>query len=566
MTLLLLIINLAGSVALLLWATRLVRTGVERFKGNTLRKFIRRAGSGRIKAAFTGGAIATLLQSSTAVALLATGFVASGTINAAAGLALLLGADFGSALVVNILSLNLSWLMPLLLLTGVTCYMKGRSSAFRHSGRVILGIGLILLSLQLLSAATLPLKDSPFFSIVADFLNRDLVSAFLVGALFTWLLHSSIASILLVATLCNQEVFTPAVGIAIVLGANLGAGLIAFGLTLDQPGPARSVSLGNLIFRAILAIVILSVIRISGVPDISALVTQYSSMNPSAGQIVVAFHLLFNLVLVILCLPLTGVAARILAKILPGIQDGKQQQNPLLERETALDRDVLDTPSLALASATRECLRVADIIELMLKPVMEFYDHPNTKAIEETRKLDELVNKLHEDIKLYLVELHDDELSPREILRKSELTNFAINMEAAGDVIAKQLLDLAAEKQHEDLSFSPEGRRELGDLHSTVTANMNLALNVLVSSDIDSARTLVEEKDRMREQERQSNQQHMRRLEAGTLESRETSNLHLETLRALRQINAMFASVAYPILSEGGELRSRLRSLKSIDR
>ena len=272
MTLLLLIINLAGAVALLLWATRMVRTGVERFKGNTLRKLIRRAGSGKIKAAFTGSAIATLLQSSTAVALLATGFVASGTIDAAAGLALLLGADFGSALVVNILSLNLSWLMPLMLLLGVTCYMKGRSSAFRHSGRVLLGIGLILLSLQLLSAATLPLKDSPFFSLVADFLNRDLVSAFLVGALFTWILHSSIASILLVATLCNQEIFTPAVGIALVLGANLGAGLIAFGLTLDQPGPARSVSLGNLIFRSILAVAMLAAIRISSIPDLNALV------------------------------------------------------------------------------------------------------------------------------------------------------------------------------------------------------------------------------------------------------------------------------------------------------
>ncbi len=562
MTLLLLIINLAGAVALLLWATRMVRTGVERFKGNTLRKLIRRAGSGKIKAAVTGSAIATLLQSSTAVALLATGFVASGTIDSAAGLALLLGADFGSALVVNILSLNLSWLMPLLILLGVACYMKGRSSAFRHSGRVLLGIGLLLLSLQLLGAATLPLKDSPFFSIVADFLNRDLVSAFLVGALFTWLLHSSIASILLVATLCNQDIFTPAVGIALVLGANLGAGLIAFGLTLDQPGPARSVSLGNLIFRAILAVAMLALMRISGIPDFSALINQYTGMTMNSAQIVVGFHLVFNFLLVAMCLPLTSVAARMLARILPG-NESVEQRNPLLERETALDRAVLDTPSLALASATRECLRVADIIELMLKPVMDFYDHSNTKQLEETRKLDELVNKLHEDIKLYLVELHDDQLSPRETIRKSELTNFAINMEAVGDVIAKQLLVLAEEKHSEDLSFSPEGRRELGDLHGTVTANMNLALNVLVSSDIDSARTLVEEKDRMREQERQSNQQHMRRLEAGTLESRETSSLHLETLRALRQINSMFASVAYPILSESGELRSsRLRSLK----
>jgi len=563
LTLLLLLLNLAGAVALLLWATRMVRTGIGRFKGNTLRKLIRRAGSGKIRAVFTGGAIATLLQSSTAVALLATSFVSAGTLDAAAGLALLLGADFGSALVVNILTLNLAWLMPLLLLIGVTCYIKGRNSVFRHSGRVILGIGLILLSLQLLGQATAPLKDSSFFALVAGFLERDLVSAFLVGALFTWLVHSSIASVLLVATLCSQALFTLEVGVALALGANLGAGLIAMGLTLEQRGPARSVPLGNLFFRGILAVLALVMVRVTGIPDLNTLFPGSGRMNLDSGQMVVVLHLLFNLALVVLCLPLTGVITKLFSRVMPGSTTAEDTLNPLLNRESALDRGVLDTPNLALASATRECLHMADIIEVMLKPVMDFYDKPNLTAIQKTRDLDEGVNKLHEDIKLYLAELQDNQLSGREHLRKIELTNFAINMEAVGDVIAKQLLELASEKHSDDLSFSPEGRQELGELHDTVTANMNLALNVLVSSDLEAARTLVEEKDRMREQERMSNLQHMRRLQAGTLESRETSNLHLETLRALRQINSLFASVAYPILSEGGALRrTRLRHVE----
>jgi len=552
LTLLLLLLNLAGAIALLLCATLVVRTGFERARGNTLRKWVRRAGSGQIRAAATGTIAAMLMQSSTAVALLATGFVASATLEPAAGLAILLGADMGSALVVSVLSLDLSWLLPLLLVCGVFFFMKSHAPILRQTGQILIGIALILISLQLLTQATLPLRESKATAIIAGFLQRDLLTAYLVGAIVTWALHSSVASVLLIMTLCAQLVFTLPVSLAMVLGANLGGGLIAFGLTRDQPANARSITLGNLLFRASLSIILLIVLRTAGLPLVELL---------PRSTAVVGTHLFFNLLLVALCLPLTPLVARLAATALPGANDNQPRGNPLLERNSALDREVLKTPSLALASATRECLRMADLIELMLAPVMSYYDKPDGREIEETRKLDEHVNQIHDDIKLYLADLPDTSLSTPELSRKAALANFVVNMEAAGDVIVKQLLDLAKKKQVSDLSFSPEGREELINLHSAVTANMHLALNVIVSGDINTARSLFEEKGRIREQERLSNMQHMRRLQAGTSESRETSNLHLETLRALRQINSMFAGVAYPILNQHGELRSsRLRA------
>ncbi|MCK5922004.1 MAG: Na/Pi cotransporter family protein, partial [Methylococcales bacterium] len=251
-------------------------------------------------------------------------------------------------------------------------------------------------------------------------------------------------------------------------------------------------------------------------------------------------------------------------KVVPSPIETGRGLDPLLNRQSALDRSVLHVPQLALASATRECLRMSDIIELMLQPIMSFYDNADKTAMSEVRKLDHLVNKLHSDIKLYLADLGEDAMTERDTGRKLELANFAINLEGVGDAVAKNLIKLAERKNRDNLAFSAQGWNELKDLHKQVVANMHLALNVLVSGDLNSARQLIEEKDRMREQERHSNVQHLRRLQTGSVDSIETSDIHLETLRALRQINSMFASVAYPILSKNGELlNSRLARVQN---
>jgi phosphate:Na+ symporter len=131
MNLPLIVLNIAGAAALLIWAVRMVRTGVERAHGAALRRFVRRIGDDRIRAAGTGTIIAVLLQSSTAVAILSAGFAVSGLLGTAPGLALLLGADLGSALVVRILSLDLGWLTPALMVTGAALFLKSGSRAVR---------------------------------------------------------------------------------------------------------------------------------------------------------------------------------------------------------------------------------------------------------------------------------------------------------------------------------------------------------------------------------------------------------------------------------------------------
>ena len=538
-----LILHLAGAVVLLLWAVRMVRTGVERARGAALRRTLKRSKGGRIRAALAGIGIAVLLQSSTAVAILAAGFAASGVVTGSVAIATLLGADLGSALVVQILSFDLDWLIPILLLSGGTLFLKGMRREVRQLGRILVGVALVLVSLGMIAEATEPLRHSRALPAAIGYLSEDVVSAFLLGALFTWLVHSSVASVLLVATMAAQGLVPLELGVSLVLGANAGAGLIAVVLTRQSDPAAHRVTLANLAFRGLGAVTVLPLWHFHQ-PSLSVL-------GGGPAEELVALHVLFNAALLVVFLPFVGIADRLVRRFVP---DRAAQEGPLGRRVSALDRSITGTPQLALASATREILHMAQIIEGMLSPVMDLYDSGDRERMKAIRRMDAEVNQAHSDIKLYLAEINRGELSDDDARRSMELSNVAINLEHVGDIIAKGLLKLADQKAAEQLVFSREGWRELGDLHDRVMANMQLALNVLVSGDVETARQLIAEKDRMRELERLSHERHLQRLQTGTVQSVETSEIHLETIRALKQINSLFASVAYPILTEAGEL------------
>lgn len=555
MELLLLLINVAGAVTLLLWSVRMVRTGFERANGDELRAAVRRSETGRIKAAIMGTGVAMLLQSSTAVAVLAAGFASSEILSVCQGIALLLGADLGSAIVAQLLSFNVQWLVPVCLIVGGLLFFKGQTSYLRQIGRIIMGIGLILISLRFLSEATVPLKDSEFLASVMHYLNDDIITSFLVGALVTWLLHSSIASVLLISTLLMQSVVPWGVGLGFVLGANLGSGLIAFMLTREQPARGRRIPIANLIFRGALAIIIMIVIKWFALP-----VPQTAA---DAGLWVVYAHVAFNVLMLVVCLPLAGPMEKLTEKLIPEPVEEGARLTAIHARNSALDPNIVHLPQLALASASRECLHMADVLESMLKPVMSFYENPDPVAMQEVLDLEQVVNKMNSNIKLYIADIDDNNLSEEDADRKLALINFAINLESVGDVIAKNLLKLAETKNRECLEFSPQGWAELIEVHENVISNMHLSLNTMVSGDQASARQLIEEKDRIRHQERNSNVQHFQRLQSGSSASIETSDIHLETLRALRQINSLFAAVAYPILSQSGDLLdSRLTKIR----
>ena len=547
MELSLFLLQLTAAVMLLLYSTRMVRTGIERAMGVNLRNMFLRSRKGVLLNVPAGALAAVLLQSSTAVALLVSGFAATGVMGVTGSLAVVLGADLGTAAVVKFLSLNLSAIIPVLLAAGGILFLKFDSRTTKQVGRVLIGVAFILLSLKMIGEATMPMRESPLLPAIVTYLSEDPVTAFAGGALITFLFHSSVAAILLFATFCALGILPLAAGLSLVLGANAGGGLVAVWLTRNSHIKARRITLGNLLIRSAGALMALLAVRFLDLP--------LDWLGHNAATQLVNFHLVFNAVLVAVFLPLIVPIATLTKRLL--VDQGADAGGP--KPLSALNRDVLDQPTLAFASVTRELLRMAEQIEVMFRPVMDFFLVSNPTEAGRIRAMDEEVNSLHTGIKLYIAELGRRDLAPEQARRATQLANFAIGLERAGDLVAKDILKLADTLHREKLGFSEDGWEELTRLHDRVAANVQLAMNVLVSEDLESARQLIREKEGIRKMEQESNDRHLERLSRGAKESIATSDIHLELVQTFKEINSRFVSFAYPVLTRHGELlESRL--------
>lgn len=536
-------LHLAGAVALLLWAVRLIRTGVERGFMVQLRTGLRRAGQSLTSAAFGGAVGAFFLQSSTAVAILATGFAATGALEASAGLALLLGADVGSAIVAQVLIFKVGVLIPILLVVGAGLFLRAQSRPFKEAGRILIGLALVFISLSMIRVATEPLKDSLIIEMIMTYLARDLLSAFIIGAVFAWAMHSSVAAVLTFVTIVAEGLLPVPAASAMVLGANLGGALIPYYLTLAAPRPARMIIIGNIALRGGGAAIALTILAIWS-PDMAIL-------GKDAFRQIINLHLLFNLAVAILALPLISPFLRLLDVLLP-----KSPAPKTSGQISALDDSALSNPERALACAAREVLRMGEAVHEMLTPALDLFRQWDADVAKSVGEKEDMVDKMHFTTKLYIARLQQSRLNAEQSRRAMDIVTFANNLEDAGDQISTNLLEQAREIHNKGLSFSDDGWRDLTDFHDRVLNNAQLALNVMMTRDQNAALQLVEEKDQVRQAEQAMQASHLDRLRNGNQASIETSNLHQETLRALKHVNTSFSFAAYPIVEEAGVLLS----------
>lgn len=540
-SILLFLLHIAGAAALLIWSVRLVRTGVERAFAVQLRLWLRRSTKRRILAAATGTGAAMLLQSSTAVAIMVSNFVSGGSIAAATGLAILLGADVGSALVAQVLLVRQTILVPLLLLLGVGLFLRGQQRRVRQTGRILIGLALIFVSLDMIRAATAPLVDSAGAGSVMQYLGGDLLTAFVIGAFFAWVVHSSVAAVLLFVTLVAQGLLPPSAAVAMVLGANLGGSLIAYLLTLSAPIEARRMIVANLVLRGGGAALLLAVLTIF-VPPLSWIGAT------EAGQ-VINLHLCFNLGLAVIALPILTPVTRVFESIM-----ASRESSGLVVGLSALDSAALENSDRALSCTAREILRMGETIEAMLRSVNGLFSKWDESAAAAIAESEALVRKMHFEVKLYLAELNRGGLDETQSRESMDLSTIAVNLEGAADMVARNILGLARRLDLEGVAFSKEGWQEIADFHDRVLSNAQLALKVMMARNPDDARELVSEKENVRGIEQGLQRSHLGRLREGLTESIETSNIHQETLRALKQVNTAFSMVAHPILAETGDL------------
>lgn len=542
---LLFVLNLAASAALLIWAVRMVRTGVERAYGAELQKVLRRSTKNSVTSAFSGAAAAVVMQSSTAVVLLTASFLGSGSVSAVAGLSIVLGADLGSAIVVHILSMELTVVMPLLLLSGVVLFLKSAQRKYRQVGRIMVGLALVFVALDLIRASSLPLVESDIAQTILQYLGSDLISAFLISVLFTWIIHSSVAAILLFAILSSQGVLYEETAFAMVLGANLGAAIVALALTTGMGTIVRRVAWVNLVLRGGGAFI--SLFFISHLLELMAFISD----DPGAKSL--HLHFFFNVLIVTLALPFLRCFIVVAEQVMP-------DRAPSEVTGSALDTALQKEPERALLCVTRELLHLGTMVEKNLRKAYLLFDAFDDDLARQVREEAKKVSSMAYNVRIYLSKV-ENRTSERDGDKRisSRLFDLAIisaNIEQGNDIVARKLVASAKVLQREGMYFSSEGRVDLDDFYYVVLRNLQLGVAVLMSGSIDDAQELIQQKDNIRDLEKILERRHLTRLREGRGDTLETTAVHMDILRSLKLLNSTFASIAYPILEREGKLMS----------
>ncbi len=541
------LLNLLAGVSLLVWGTHIVRTGILRLYGGDLRRVLRKSISHRFTAFLAGLGVTGLIQSSTATALIVAAFAGQGLIGTAPALAVMLGADVGTSFVTLILSFDLSWLAPLLIFAGVILFLSMQATNLGRFGRILIGLGLIMFALQWISVAAKPFVQAAGVKVIFASLTGDVLLDMLVAALFTMLCYSSLAVVLLVATLASLHVIALPVALGLVLGANLGSGLLGMLSTMQSPPEARRVTLGNFLFKLIGC-----VIAIPFLPHVDGWI---DALELDKAREVVLFHLGFNVTLALLFIFWTERIARIAERLLPA---KPAADNPATPRH--LDPSALGTPTLAIANAAREAMRIGDVIEDMLNGMLIVMQTNDRVLSARLRAKDDIVDQLYTAVKLYLTQISREALDEKEGRRWADIVSFTINLEQVGDIIERVLIDLEEKKIEKHRNFSEAGTAEIRDLHARLVANLRLGMSVFLNGDLKSAQQLLAQKVLFRDLERAYADSHLTRLAGNTVESIETSSLHLDLISDLKRMNSHICSIAYPILEEAGVLaRTRLK-------
>jgi phosphate:Na+ symporter len=537
------LLDLAGSIALLLWGMHMVQTGVQRTFGPRLRSILGNALKTRTRALLAGLGVTALLQSSTATGLMTAGFAAGGLIDLTPALAVMLGANIGTTLIVQVLSFDVAAITPVLILIGVLMFRRGTNPQTHDLGRAFIGLGLTLLALHQLLELMTQYEDEPSLRLLLGAVSTAPFADVVLAAGVTWAVHSSVAVVLLVMSLASRGVVPPDAAFALVLGANLGSAInpVLEGSSGSDP-TAKRLAVGNLINRGVGVLLGLALLQPIG----RLLVT----VEPDPARAVADFHTAFNLALAIAFFPFLASYAGALKRMFPNPPALADPSQPLY-----LDDAAKETPIVALGAAAREALRLVDALEKMLIGAREALVQGDRRQITDIRRFDDVIDRLETAIKTYLTSLHEDDLSQTDRRRLEQILTFATNIEQAGDVVDRNLLPHAAKGSKRGLAFSKADETELVTMMDRLISNLRTAASLFMTDDPRAARLLADEKQVFRDAEAAAMRTHFERLRAGRLDPTEPSALKLDLLRDMKLINShLVAAAAYPVLEHAGAL------------
>ena len=539
------LLTIAGGVALILFGVRYLRKGLDRLFGTRLAPWMQKLAGDRIRAFFTGLGVAVMAPSSTTISFLAVQTVQTGQLSARRMLAVMLGADIGLTVTVQLIALHVEQYAPIFMLFGVATFQLSKSQRGRGIGQVLSALGLVFLGVLTIKQAASGIDPAGDLVRLIDLASGYPFLLAAIAALMAMALQSSTATIaLVIGLLASGQLELPlSVAVAWVAGANVGIVLTTLIIGWSRV-ESRRLALGNLILKTATAVLVLAFLT----P-----VTNLVAKTPGSLTNQVAHaHTGFNLALALAGLPLVMTISRLVERLVPEPAEEDLAFGP---RYINI-RGPVDSAALALGQSRREILHMSEITRYMLRDLWHALRHSDDQKVREVSERDDQVDLLDEQVKLYLTRVVGLENDPQDAAEQMRQLRYLAELETIGDIIDKNLCELVTKKINLQVRFSNQGWEELDDFYVMVMENMNIAETAFATRDRHLAQQLMQHKQRLDGLLRQLRDRHFARLNAGLIESHESSAIHLDLLTHLQRINSSVSHVAFAILQEPAETAS----------
>ena len=530
------LMSLFGGILLLLYGIKLLNDGLQHAAGTKIRSLLRSLTSNRFEAVGGGAFITGLIQSSSATSVMLVGFVSAGLMSFRQTLAVILGADIGTTLTVQLFAFHIYDYAVLLIGIGLSLSFFTKKMMFKNLGQGLLGFGFVFLSLKIMVGAMTPLSNNELFRQVFIALTGTPFIGIMLSAALTGLMQSSAATIGMALVLAESGLIPLHASIYIVLGANIGTCATALLASLRSPAEARRVAWAHVLFKVCGVLLFL--------PFVGLFQQLVLGTSPDLARQIANVHTLFNVIMAMFFLPLIGVVERIITRLVPE-QSKDKTFSPLY-----LDDHVLGTPSLALGQATREALRESDIVREMLVDAVKVFQSDDQSLITNLKKKDDFVDILDRQIRLYLTRLSSSAITESQSRRSVVVLEVSRNLEIIGDIIDNNIMRLAVKRIDNGITFSQEGMNQIVAFHRRILENFDTAIAAFTSNDRELAERVLKNKEDLGNMGRELVQAHLDRLRKGFRESIETSHIHLDLIGHLGRINSLITHVIYPIAEE----------------
>lgn len=529
--------KMLGGLTLFFYGLQLGRNGLKLASGEKLKLLLGRVTSNRLTSLGLGAIVTFILQSSSATTVILVSFAESHLITLAQAFGVILGADIGTTLVVIILSFKkITEYALYIVVIGFAMTKLARSQKVRYMSEVVMGFGFVFFGMGLMAAATAPLHESSAAMQIFTFLADHPFWSLAFATVFTGIIQASAATIGIAIALSFSGVLTFEAAIPIVLGANVGTCITACLSCFGMGIAGRRVAISHVLVKVVgVALVFPFIDQVAVLIDrLDAYIAQSTMLVlPTAGKIALT-HLLFNVFVALLFLPLVKPGVKLVEMVVPSRREVGEEFGPKY-----LDDKALETPSLAFSQVILEIHRIANIAHDMFRDILEIFkmDVDFDRATENLGSADDKIDKLEKSVRFFLAKVSEKELTAQQASEQVALLTLAGDIEDIGDIMSKDILTLAKKKRRKVVRFSEEGWKELKAFHDMVFKDFDLTISMLAHPHADIAQKLFRHKDHLREAEQQMRHAHMQRLHDKLPETYETSSIHLDLLSCMRAVH-----------------------------